>query len=377
MFDSVRFVLRVCRSDDLINFVNFCFGVFVLLVFACRNGVDGILRLKSDADANDENEETENDDVEDSSLAWRYGLGVTARPISPKLTTLLESDGVLAFEAMIKANRSLELDLMADSEDCSSDSDRSSSSEKERRKTIRIRKLKSCGNDRDEEPPKKKRKLPSLKSVSKLFNDDKDEKKRKEYNDPSKHQGRIRRFDHEKGSWSVHIYIPINEELSASFDSLFDVFEKGNDAVHKMEEYHLSLSICQNIRTRQISDFVDCATKMLRNKEAFNITMNGFTCFENETKNRYFGCILVEGGKEEIIDLIDLVNQLMLKWGLNKYYDDPQPHISLIWSLKPLKGFDLDEKLNEKKSKFDMKSSMTVDTIIIKIGHRVYTIKLF
>ena len=103
----MRFVLRVCRSDDLINLVNFCFGVFVLFVFACRNGVDGILRLNSDADANDENEETENDDVEDNSLAWRYGLGVTARPMSPKLTTLLESDGVLAFEAMIKANRLL------------------------------------------------------------------------------------------------------------------------------------------------------------------------------------------------------------------------------------------------------------------------------
>ena len=266
---------------------------------------------------------------------------------------------------------------MADSEDCSSDSDRSSVSEEESNKTTKKRKLKPCADNDDDRPPKKRRKLPSLKSVSKLFHDDKDEKKRKEYNDPSKHQGRIRRFDHQKGSWSVHIYIPINEELSASFDSLFDAFRKDNDDIHKMEEYHLSLSICQNIRTRQISDFVDSATKMLRNKETFNIRMNGFTCFENETKNRYFGCILVEGGKEEIIDLIDLVNQLMLKWGLKKYYDDPQPHISFIWSLKPIQGFDMDEKLNEKKSKFEMKTSMTVDTFIIKIGHRVYTIKLF
>eukprot|EP00487_Bulimina_marginata_P007110 TRINITY_DN27614_c0_g1_i1.p1 TRINITY_DN27614_c0_g1~~TRINITY_DN27614_c0_g1_i1.p1 ORF type:complete len:103 (+),score=15.11 TRINITY_DN27614_c0_g1_i1:19-327(+) len=93
------------------------------------------------------------------------------------------------------------------------------------------------------------------------------------------HLGKARRYQHEKGNWSVHIYIPINNELQQLFESLTDIITDNQlnmNEMHKMEEVHISLSISQPIRTHQISDFVDSMTASIKkhHKQSFNITFN-------------------------------------------------------------------------------------------------------
>eukprot|EP01083_Nonionella_stella_P153958 495383_1 len=260
-------------------------------------------------------------------------------------------------------------------------SEESSSSSDDRSQTLkRKRKFKSCADSKA--PKKKRRKLPSLKSISGLFDDC---EKKTDQNDTSKHQGKHRRYDHEKGNWSVHVYIPIHKDLKALFDhKLFGIINQKSESnqIHRMDEYHISLSICQPIRQHQISHFVESITKTIANsnQKRFDITFQQLKYFQNETKNRYFATLLIDHGKDHILHLIDLVNQAMTKWGLRKFYDDPQPHISFIWSLKELQCKDSkltqDMNLAISTELSAITTTMTVDRVTIKIGHRLYSVPL-
>ena len=253
-------------------------------------------------------------------------------------------------------------------------------------KNNKKRKIDKCVNDDDnylQPPAKKQRKLPSLKSLSaKLFNNA-DDNNDNHLNNSTKHQGRKRSFDHVKGNWSVHIYIPINNnKVEKLLDNLSNIImnETDNnetDNIHEIKQYHISLSICQSIKQYQINDFVDSLRKLFdknENKQTFNISINGLKFFVNDKKTRYFGSMLIEDGKENVINLINVINVAMKNWGLKQYYDSPQPHISFIWSLNEFKFSD--SKLIEWNTKINNDTTIKVETIIIKIGHRKYILSI-
>ena len=139
------------------------------------------------------------------------------------------------------------------------------------------------------QPPKKKiRKLPSLNNISPhLFNNDKKLDEMKHSND--KHQGRIRKFDHIDGNWSIHIHIAINDKFNQLFNEICNIIINNNNKetiIHKMDQYHISLSICQSIKTFQIKDFVDSFIKLFKDykdKRPFNISLNGLKFYSNDT----------------------------------------------------------------------------------------------
>ena len=245
------------------------------------------------------------------------------------------------------------------------------------------------------QPPKKKRrKLPSLNKIScHLFNNNNNNKDENQDN-KNDHQGKIRRFGHIDGNWSVHIHIAIHQQFNPFFNKISNIIIQNSDKhnkIHCMNEHHISLSICQPIKTFQIKDFVDSFTKLFKNDHnnnnnkyinPFNISMDGSIKFySNDTNQRYFGAILINEGNENIIDLINVINSGMNKWGLKQYYNSPQPHVSFIWSLnefnfKDKKLNELNDKIKQELTISDLTRTMSVDTIMIKIGHRKYKIKL-
>lgn len=231
-------------------------------------------------------------------------------------------------------------------------------------------------------PLKKARtKVPALKSVSKFFTN----KSVQKIGDNSPmHQGKRRRFAHQEGNWCVHVYIPGPPRWTNIIGNLYTEVS-GQCAVdqvtHSIEALHVSLSIAQPIHCAKIDDFVQTMTESMECK-SFEMSLSnekGFKCFSNPSGDRHFGALLIGQGREEIIDLIDRCNGRLQKWGLQEYHENPQPHISFIWSLNPFhftkeqilriervveKGIDKDDE------------RVSVDHIVIKVGNRLYTVKL-
>ena len=217
--------------------------------------------------------------------------------------------------------------VSGDSSENSDDSTESSSSEQQipfKKKRLK-RQLKSPRTESLGFPPKKKRKLPSVASL--LATHGLSQHQTEASNSATlsaSHHGKHRRYAHEKGNWSVHIYLPIGNELRPLFDALFAVIDgqcKGNGSktqLHRMDELHVSLCICQAIRTHQISEFVDCVTDAIQKlqQQPFDATLNTFKCFANLTNQRHFAALLVEHGVEQVNGLIDAVNAVMQNWGL-------------------------------------------------------------
>ena len=88
--------------------------------------------------------------------------------------------------------------------------------------------------------------------------------------DISEMDGRVRRYAHKAGDWSVHVYIPI--KITHGFQSnITELFRKclrtaNNSPIHRLEshtELHLSLSKTETIRTHQIDSFIDTFVQSL------------------------------------------------------------------------------------------------------------------
>lgn len=263
------------------------------------------------------------------------------------------------------------------SPDSDPDADKTETKTKNKKRTI------EPSHDSDIEPPKKKRrKLPSLNKISgHLFNDH--EQCHKNKDNTEKHQGKIRRFAHVDGNWSVHIHIAIHQSFKQLFDKISNIVIENSDkqqTIHCMNEFHISLSICQPIKTFQIKDFVASFTKLFKNVNPFNISLNGLIKFySNDTNQRYFGALLIDDGNQDIIDLINIINSGMNKWGLRQYYESPEPHISFIWSLNEFNFKTAKLKQVNAEIQNELKTATTttlIDTITIKVGHRKYDIKV-
>ncbi|XP_060080296.1 U6 snRNA phosphodiesterase 1-like [Ylistrum balloti] len=221
--------------------------------------------------------------------------------------------------------------------------------------------------------------LPLPDTIKSLFA----EKSRTHQDDPEKHDGRIRSFAHEEGSWATHVHIPYDH------DSRF------NDLVSElllclrpldfkpMESFHISLSRTVSLRHHWIKSLTDSLQAKARILHKCYCEMISVKLYTNDEKNRTFVAVEVHSHPAVLRDYVVAVDKCLEEFGLQKYYKDPSFHMSVGWCL----GDVLPDVTDEKKRQLqvvldgylhtnpDLKL-LPVDQIQCRSGNKVFTFTL-
>lgn len=193
------------------------------------------------------------------------------------------------------------------------------------------------------------------------------------------HQGRLRSFPHVEGNYATLIFItvPVVPSSRAPLEKLLNaVREKLPElkpmlATHRKQptthgavstavsmsmaqsEYHLSVSRPAPVRLGQI-DMIQAALKRnMRRLEPFEVTIgDGIEVFVNDDRTRTFLALRAGGqhvgGRESdrgcpfdvmtsasnpLLRVIESTSNVLVCHGLERYYDDARPHVSIAWLL--------------------------------------------
>ncbi|KMZ64534.1 hypothetical protein ZOSMA_361G00140 [Zostera marina] len=169
---------------------------------------------------------------------------------------------------------------------------------------------------------------------------------------------RIRSFPHVEGNYALHIFIPVLIPLSARkplglflkniaplvpglhvVDADIKLNELCNDD-QKLEKYvfsrefHISLGRTVPILVHQIDSIVSMLRQKLQTQKLDWIELNDWEVFINDDGTRSFLSLEVTGGGLfEITKLIRSVDVVYRLHGLPEFYENAQPHISLLWAI--------------------------------------------
>lgn len=171
--------------------------------------------------------------------------------------------------------------------------------------------------------------LPLPSSIKELFSD----KEIKRKDDPDLHDGRLRSFAHEEGSWATHVHIPYEED-----DGFDDLVEQLLLCLRPldfkvMDSFHISLSRTVSIRHHWISSL----TSTLKNKlQSFNqcfCELTSVKLYTNDEKTRTFLALEVISRSDILHEFTDSVDTCFEEYKLPQYYQPPSFHISIAWCL--------------------------------------------
>uniref|UniRef100_H2Y8C0 U6 snRNA phosphodiesterase n=1 Tax=Ciona savignyi TaxID=51511 RepID=H2Y8C0_CIOSA len=157
-------------------------------------------------------------------------------------------------------------------------------------------------------------------------------------NDPSKHQCRIRSFDHVKGNWATFLYIPYPEEFSEELKiNVFDLFQfSGIDGWNVVDSFHMSISRTSAIPHHYIEPLVDAIKDSVRTFNTLDLMFSSkLKFYVNDEKTRSFcgfqiSCPLLI---TKLQYYVDRINQPLKDYGCDGYYSNPSFHISIAWTL--------------------------------------------
>jgi len=97
------------------------------------------------------------------------------------------------------------------------------------------------------------------------------------------------------------------------------------------------LTYAKFFRQHFIEPFLSKLRHALSNVESFILVLSSLvTIYPNESYERFFGGVPVAESctTGKIVPLISTINGVMTAFGLDEYYKNPRPHISLAWTLR-------------------------------------------
>ncbi|CAI5461183.1 unnamed protein product [Closterium sp. Yama58-4] len=105
-------------------------------------------------------------------------------------------------------------------------------------------------------------------------------------------------------------------------------------AVHALVtgEVHMTAARTVPIRFHQIDSLLSLLRLRLKPLKRFHLHLDKWTAFVNDEKTRSF--LALEGTREgvpEFTSLVQCIDQAYAVHGLPPYYDNPRPHVSLLW----------------------------------------------
>lgn len=85
--------------------------------------------------------------------------------------------------------------------------------------------------------------------------------------DPSKHDGRIRSFKHERGNWATYVYIPVETNLLEDIQDLCLKQLPENLNFKESSEMHISLTKTVVLQYHFIDSFVETLQNAIQTTE--------------------------------------------------------------------------------------------------------------
>ena len=211
-----------------------------------------------------------------------------------------------------------------------------------------------------------------------------------------KGDGRRRQFAHQEGNFPTHVFCVLKPHAPTEFAGIAGkvaltcaetlkglVTEKGFVCE---EQPHISLSRPFALRYHQIQPLVTEITKRLGAAHKFEVCMPRCTLLRNDDGTRVFGALVVEKGCGAVLSLIRSVDSALESFGLQTYYKDPVPHVSVAWALttttKEGGGDKTSTALTEPTNKkvavaFDAEdTACNVEEVCVKSGAYSYSVFL-
>ncbi|TRY98076.1 hypothetical protein DNTS_023529 [Danionella cerebrum] len=147
------------------------------------------------------------------------------------------------------------------------------------------------------------------------------------------HGGRMRSFQHERGNWATHLFIPYepNEAFMEVLNDIMELAQAQGIPLTISEEFHLSLSKTVILRHHWIQPFVQSLRTGLTQFPKFFCTGDKLSVYCNAEKTRTFLGAKISTGTPHLLELIKIVDHSMVEFNLSTFYKDPSFHISFAW----------------------------------------------
>lgn len=149
------------------------------------------------------------------------------------------------------------------------------------------------------------------------------------------HEGRTRSFPHVEGDFATHVYVEVSvpSEAEAMLQEAYRRLQSAFLGLRWIEERHVSCSRTVSVRSTQKESLRRALSHALRRTKRFVCSFDGWDVYLNDDRTRTFFVLKMRLGKERFYDVIRSVDQAFRLHGLETYYSDPVPHLSVYWCL--------------------------------------------
>ncbi|XP_065371899.1 U6 snRNA phosphodiesterase 1 [Calliphora vicina] len=150
--------------------------------------------------------------------------------------------------------------------------------------------------------------------------------------DPSKHDGRIRSFKHERGNWATYVCIPVETNILEDIQDICLSHLEENFNFKTSSEMHISLTKTIVLQYHFIESFVETLKTALQSVESFTASLNNIKVYTNAERTRTFLALKVDDlYYEKMLNILHKVDKVMKDFKLATFYEDPSFHISILW----------------------------------------------
>ncbi|KAL1395574.1 hypothetical protein pipiens_011154 [Culex pipiens pipiens] len=180
--------------------------------------------------------------------------------------------------------------------------------------------------------------------------------------DPTKHQGRVRSFAHERGIWASYVYVDYND-----VEPLNDLQQQIIDKASKDLRLHNITAFVENIRNA-VSGF-----------KRFTVLPSNIAIYVNEEQTRTFLAVkIAETSFVSLEQLVDALDGCMREYKLPVFYQERSFHVSILWTLgnqrEKLERVlpELDELFNAIYEEEYCDMNVNVKRLHLKCGNKFY-----
>lgn len=149
------------------------------------------------------------------------------------------------------------------------------------------------------------------------------------------HEGRTRSFPHVEGDFATHVYVEVSvpSEAEPMLQQAYRRIQSAFLDLRWIEDRHVSCSRTVSVRSTQKESLRRALSHALRRTKSFVCSFDGWDVYVNDERTRTFFVLKMRFGKERFLDVIRAVDQAFRLHGLETYYTDPVPHLSVYWCL--------------------------------------------
>lgn len=224
-------------------------------------------------------------------------------------------------------------------------------------------------------PPCKKNKLDLPKEISGMF-----PSAGNWVDEPERHGGRQRAFEHEQGVWVSHFFVQTcDKEYIDDVQKIACVvapFLRKSDSSLS----HISVSKTLKCRYHWIKPLYSHVRQGLQSRKPFLVSFSRFSVYENDEQNTCFLALDADVGANDLLDLCGRVDTALDHFRLPRFYHQPRFHVSIGWVPIHMKN-DLLRELANLQRELDeycmaVELAGVVDRLCFRSGNKLYEIPL-